>query len=267
MPTLTALALVGAVASGCGGGERKRSSRRPTTTTTATEPGNGQAASGAQLFSDNCESCHGPDGAGGHVGPDLQKSPVAENLAQVENAGPQRRWGDAPVLRCPVGRGDRRGRSTTSSSRSRPRMRNSPPISLIRSKARFGVSFEDWIFALHLLIAATLVGSLVMSWIVVVALRSADTADATLSLNRVAMVGTGGIVVGLVGVISFRDLARDPARRLPGLGRLGDRGDRSLGHRHAGRCFAPSSSTRNPSRRRERSSPPARPARTPSSPR
>ena len=43
------------------------------------------------------------------------------------------------------------------------------------------MSFEDWIFALHLLGAATLVGSLVMSWIVVVALRSADTPDATLT--------------------------------------------------------------------------------------
>jgi uncharacterized membrane protein len=65
------------------------------------------------------------------------------------------------------------------------------------------VSFEDWIFALHLLTAATLVSSLVMSWIVVVALRSADTPHETLSLNRVAIVGAAGIVVGLVGAISF----------------------------------------------------------------
>jgi hypothetical protein len=65
------------------------------------------------------------------------------------------------------------------------------------------VSFEDWIFSLHLLTAATLVGSLVMSWIVVVALRSADTPGATLSLNRVGLVGTAAIVVGLVGAISF----------------------------------------------------------------
>jgi uncharacterized membrane protein len=65
------------------------------------------------------------------------------------------------------------------------------------------MSFEDWIFALHVLSAATLVSSLVMSWIVVVALRSAVTPDATLSLNRVARVGTPAIVVGLVGAISF----------------------------------------------------------------
>lgn len=42
-----------------------------------------------------------------------------------------------------------------------------------------------------------------MSWIVVVSLRSADTPDATLSLHRVAMVGTVAIVVGLIGAIGF----------------------------------------------------------------
>ncbi len=65
------------------------------------------------------------------------------------------------------------------------------------------MSFQDWIFALHLLTAATLVGGLVMSWIVVVALRSADTAEATLSLNRVAMVATGVVAVGLPGTIGL----------------------------------------------------------------
>jgi hypothetical protein len=65
------------------------------------------------------------------------------------------------------------------------------------------VTFEDWIFALHLLSAATLVGSLVMSWIVFVALRSADAPAATLGLNRVAMVGAGATAFGLVGAIAF----------------------------------------------------------------
>jgi hypothetical protein len=65
------------------------------------------------------------------------------------------------------------------------------------------VSFEDWIFALHLLMAATLVGSLVMSWILVVALRSVETPGTTLSFNRVAMVGTAATVLALVGVIVF----------------------------------------------------------------
>jgi hypothetical protein len=65
------------------------------------------------------------------------------------------------------------------------------------------MTFEDWIFSIHLLFAATLVGSLVMSWIVVVSMRTADTPAATLSLNRVAMVATGATIVGLVGVITF----------------------------------------------------------------
>jgi mono/diheme cytochrome c family protein len=81
--TVTALVLAAGVASGCGGGNDKASTAPPATTT-GTETGTSQAASGAQLFSDNCESCHGHEGAGGHVGPNLQKSSVAEHLDQVE---------------------------------------------------------------------------------------------------------------------------------------------------------------------------------------
>ena len=65
------------------------------------------------------------------------------------------------------------------------------------------MTFEDWMFAIHLLFAATLVGSLVMSWIVVVSMRTADTPDATLGLHRVGMVATGATVLGLVGVITL----------------------------------------------------------------
>ena len=80
------------VAGGCGGGSK--GTVGPTTTTTATTAtttatartttGGGQVAAGARLFSDNCESCHGSMGAGGHVGPNLQTSSVAEHLDQVE---------------------------------------------------------------------------------------------------------------------------------------------------------------------------------------
>jgi hypothetical protein len=65
------------------------------------------------------------------------------------------------------------------------------------------VTFEDWIFALHLLSAATLVGSLVMSWIVVVSMRTADTPTATANLHRVGLVATVATVLGLIGVIAF----------------------------------------------------------------
>jgi hypothetical protein len=63
------------------------------------------------------------------------------------------------------------------------------------------MTFEDWIFALHLLMAATLVGSLVMSWIVIVALRSVDTAETTLGFHRVSAFATWTLAVGLLGVI------------------------------------------------------------------
>jgi quinohemoprotein ethanol dehydrogenase len=81
--TLAVLALMGGVVSGCGGGNDEASTAPPPATT-ATETDDGQASSGAQLFSSNCQSCHGVEGTGGHVGPDLQKSSVAEDLAKVE---------------------------------------------------------------------------------------------------------------------------------------------------------------------------------------
>ena len=81
--TAIALAFTGAVLSGCGGGSDE-ASPPPPAATTATETGDGQGTTGADLFSSNCESCHGPNGAGGHIGPNLQKSSVAENLAAVE---------------------------------------------------------------------------------------------------------------------------------------------------------------------------------------
>jgi hypothetical protein len=65
------------------------------------------------------------------------------------------------------------------------------------------MSFDDWIFSLHLLFAATLVGGLVMSWIVVVALYSTDAAAETLGFNRVATVAHVAIVLGLPGTIAL----------------------------------------------------------------
>jgi uncharacterized membrane protein len=65
------------------------------------------------------------------------------------------------------------------------------------------MNFENWIFALHLLMAASLVGGLVMSWIILVAQRSADTAEATLGLHRVALVATSVVAVALPGVIAL----------------------------------------------------------------
>jgi len=65
------------------------------------------------------------------------------------------------------------------------------------------VTFEDWIFSIHLLFAATLVGSIVMSWIVVVSIRTAETPTATANLHRVWLVATVATSLGLIGVIAF----------------------------------------------------------------
>ena len=65
------------------------------------------------------------------------------------------------------------------------------------------MSFQDWIFSFHLLFAATLVGGLVMSWIVVVALYSADAAEETLGFGRVAVVSSVAILLGLPGTIAL----------------------------------------------------------------
>jgi hypothetical protein len=65
------------------------------------------------------------------------------------------------------------------------------------------MTYQDWIFSFHLVFAATLVGGLVMSWIVVVALRSTGGAAETLTLNRVSMIGIAAIVLGLIGTISL----------------------------------------------------------------
>jgi hypothetical protein len=75
-----------------------------------------------------------------------------------------------------------------------------PSVTLLTLAA---MSFQDWIFSFHLLFAATLVGGLVMSWIVVVALYSTKAADETLGFNRVGTVSNVAILLGLPGTIAL----------------------------------------------------------------
>jgi hypothetical protein len=65
------------------------------------------------------------------------------------------------------------------------------------------MSFQDWIFSFHLLFAATLVGGLVMSWIVIVALYRTAAAAETLGFGRVAVVANVAILLGLPGTIAL----------------------------------------------------------------
>ena len=86
-----------------------------------------------------------------------------------------------------------------------------------------------------------------MSWILIVALRSAETPDTTLSFNRVAMVGTAAIsIVGLVGAIAFGIWLAILRDAFHVVGRLGDRGDRSLGIATVGDHALRSPNTGNP---------------------
>jgi mono/diheme cytochrome c family protein len=78
---LTALLASAALAAGCGGGSSGGSS---------TPTGGGGSADGAQIFAENCATCHGDQGQGG-VGPNLQTSSKAGDehavIEQVKNGG------------------------------------------------------------------------------------------------------------------------------------------------------------------------------------
>jgi cytochrome c553 len=53
--------------------------------------GGGDAMLGAEVFTENCSTCHGADGAGGNGGPDLNTMPLAQSevgaIQQVTNGG------------------------------------------------------------------------------------------------------------------------------------------------------------------------------------
>jgi len=65
------------------------------------------------------------------------------------------------------------------------------------------VRFDDWMLALHVLSAFSLVAGLVLFWALIVVGRRIDTPQATLSLGPVARVGTATVGVGMVGTIVF----------------------------------------------------------------
>jgi Predicted integral membrane protein (DUF2269) len=65
------------------------------------------------------------------------------------------------------------------------------------------MSLDDWILALHLIAAAAMIGAVTLFWIVVVALRSTDTPEPTVALNRVAVAGAVAIGIGTAGTLLF----------------------------------------------------------------
>jgi hypothetical protein len=65
------------------------------------------------------------------------------------------------------------------------------------------VSFDDWILALHVLSAFAYVAGVVLFWVLVVAVRKADTPDGTIRMEPVVKVGNASVGIGAGGTIVF----------------------------------------------------------------
>jgi uncharacterized membrane protein len=63
------------------------------------------------------------------------------------------------------------------------------------------VGFDQWMLALHMLAAFSLVAGSTLFWVLIVAVRRIDTPDDTLRLAPVAKVGNATIGVGMGGTI------------------------------------------------------------------
>jgi uncharacterized membrane protein len=63
------------------------------------------------------------------------------------------------------------------------------------------VSFDDWVLALHVLSAFSYVAGIVLFWVLVVSVRSADLPEATTRMEPVVKVGNIAVGVGGVGTI------------------------------------------------------------------
>jgi hypothetical protein len=65
------------------------------------------------------------------------------------------------------------------------------------------VSFDDWMLALHVLSAFTLVAGLVLFWVLIVAVRRTDTPDATLRMGPITRVAEAAVGIGMGGTIAL----------------------------------------------------------------
>ena len=65
------------------------------------------------------------------------------------------------------------------------------------------MSFDDWVLALHVLSAFSLVAGLVLFWVTIVAVRRIDTPGETLRLGPIAKVGNATVGAGMGGTIIF----------------------------------------------------------------
>jgi hypothetical protein len=65
------------------------------------------------------------------------------------------------------------------------------------------VSFDDWILSLHVLSAFSLVGALVLFWVLIVAVRRTDLPESTTRMNPIGRIGNVAVIVGSVGTVVF----------------------------------------------------------------
>jgi uncharacterized membrane protein len=63
------------------------------------------------------------------------------------------------------------------------------------------VSLDDWILALHVLSAFAYVAGIVLFWVLVVAVRKADTPEDTIRMEPIVKVGNAAVGVGALGTI------------------------------------------------------------------
>jgi uncharacterized membrane protein len=65
------------------------------------------------------------------------------------------------------------------------------------------VSFDDWVLALHVLAAFSLVAGTILFWVLIVVGRRIDTPAETLRLGPIAKVGNATVGAGMGGTIVF----------------------------------------------------------------
>jgi hypothetical protein len=65
------------------------------------------------------------------------------------------------------------------------------------------VSFDEWVLALHVLSAFAYIAGLILYWVLVVAVRRAETPADTIRMAPMAMVGNAAVGIGAGGTILF----------------------------------------------------------------
>ena len=65
------------------------------------------------------------------------------------------------------------------------------------------MTFDDWVLALHVLSAVAYGAGIILFWVLVVAVRTTDTAEGTLRLTPSVMIGNIAIGIGVAGTIIF----------------------------------------------------------------